>query len=315
MGTAGLAACIALLGAALGLPAAAQAPGSASGAATTKGFQMVYALEIGGKTGLLNGVTGLPSVAPSSSGAPPPAGAKTPMGPATLTLNASHALPGAFYDWVRNAVDGKPVGTTIVIRGADTSGRVSQAAMMSDASVVEVGFPALDASSNAAFAMDVKTHGVLRIEPAPKSTAPSLTKELGARMASMRWLVSGYRFAVGKLDMSRVSRIEAFTLKPGGALQLELTTSNATTQALEGIAPRAPVKGQKPPPPPPALDGQIQLVSTAGQVLATIMLHDVAVTSLTRAPGNAQTGAAVSPGHATLAAKQARITFAPMIAQ
>ncbi len=312
-----LAACIALLGGALALPAAAQAPGN-SGAGATRGFQMVYALGIDGKTGLLNGVTGLPSVAPTNSGAAPTGVAKTPVGPGTLTLHASHGLPTSFYGWVSGTNEGaKSSRTTISILGTDTTGRVSQAATLSDASVLEVGFPALDAASNAVFAMDVKTQGILRVEPTAKPMPAKQMNDLLGRMGNVRWVVSGYRLMVGKLDMARVSRIEAFTLRPGGALALQLTTSGVTSQALESLAPPPPIKGQKPlpVPAPGTLDGQLLLTAASGQVLAAIVLHGATVTSLTQAALNGPTGGGITVRHAVLSAKQAQLNFAPPIAQ
>ena len=281
-----------------------------------KSSPLVYALDIGGKTGLLEGVTGLPAVAPLASGAAPKAAAKPSVGPASLTLLASHGLPAAFYDWVSGALGGKALRTTLGLHGTDIGGRFSQQATLSEASVVTVGFPALEASGIAPLAMSVKASGMLQVEPVAKPMAAPQMSELARRKASQRWTVSGYNLVLGKVDARRgVMRIEAFNLTPGGPLQLQLTASDATARLLEDLGPRPPVKGQKlAPAPAPLQEGRLELLSASGQVLATILLLDTGIASVTYTRGNPQSGV-LEIGHVSLQAKRARINFAPAVLQ
>jgi hypothetical protein len=122
---------------------------------------------------------------------------------------------------------------------------------------------------------------------------------------------------MGKVDMTQIVRVEAFTLRRG-ALQLNLTTHGKTTDALARLAPGAGgvTKEVKTPlMPPPAMDGQLQFANASGVVLATILLHEVSVASFARSSPLGPTGALTPIGHASLVAKQATLAFAPQIAQ
>jgi hypothetical protein len=309
---------IAIAGAAFALPALAQTGALNPSGAVSKGLQAVYVLDIGGKSGVLVGVDGLPALGPPATGSPKAAPGPAPGSPmpATLMLHAGAGLPAAFYQWVTAGINTKADRTTLGLHGVDTGGRYAQTALFSDASVSDVEFPALDASGTAPMSLGVKTHGVLRMEPAGKVPTTQQVSQLAARLGSTRWLVSGFHLEVGKLDTTGVRRVESFSLKPGGALTLDVTTNDPTAQAFARITPKAAVKGQPKPLPPPLLDGRLQLATANGQVLVTILLHEVQVVSSTRQAGlNPATGASVAANHISLGAKQARVAFAPQIGQ
>jgi len=306
----------ALLGAVLALPAAAQ---NMSGAAA-KGPQAVYVVDVGNQTGLLVGLDGLPPIVASASGA-----AKAPSGPmpgspvpATLMLHAGVGLPAPFYQWVSAGTNGSAQRMTLGLRGVDTGGHYGEVALLSDASVSYVEVPALDILSAAPMSLGVKVQGVLRIEPPGKAPTLQQVSQLATRLAAVRWLVSGFHFAVGKLDTSGVRRVESFVVKPGGALTLNLTMNDPAAHAFATLAPKPP-PGARPlvkQPPPPPVDAQLQLVTATGQVQAIIELHEMRVVSAQR--GSAQdraTGAGVVANHVTVTAQQARLVFTPQIAQ
>jgi hypothetical protein len=308
---------MALLGSALALPAIAQVPSSNAGGAA-KGAQMAYVIDVGNQTGVLLGVEGLPNAAPSMTGS-----AKAPVGPAvgtpintSLMLDASVGLPASFYPWVSASIDGKLTPATFGVRGVETGGRYGQAALFSNATVSYVEVPALDTRSNAPIALGVKVVGVLKMEPPGKAPTMQQVSQLATRLGATRWMASGFHVAVGKLDTSGVRRIESFSLKPGGALTLQLTGNDATAQAFGTIAPNPSGAAAKKPVLPPLLDGELQLATAQGQVLVIIPLHEVRVNGVQRqAIQDPNTGAAVVGNTITLSARQARILFAPQIGQ
>jgi len=222
----------------LALPAAAAEP-------------LVYSLEAGGKSGVLLGAEGI---------------AASPVDPnvrSEMTLHAGMGLPQPFYDWVSGALNGKPTGFATTIAAVEASGHAGQTITLSNARLVSVGFGAFDKSSQGTARMDVRLQAAAKSEPAKSPKLPRVP----AHEVSTRWLASGFRLTLGKLDTSQVTHIGAFAMGAGTGAQLELTTSAASAPAFARIAPTPRRRGTV-----ELEDGQLDLLDAQGDVIATLAL-------------------------------------------
>jgi hypothetical protein len=292
---------MALIGALAVLAANAQIIGPLQNSA--RGIQPLI-LEMANQTGGALMVEGLPALGPPVLGIP---NAPLPPGPIALTLNAGAGLPAPFYQWVSAAIDGKGTAATLGFRGVDASGKSVRTALYSDAKVSEVGVPELNRKSSAALTLRIKTSGTVKPEPA----ATDKKVRAAAKPDGSGWRVSGFRVVLGDLSTAGVERIGSFSLTPGGALALTLTLGDETAVSFGKFALTRPGA---------LLDGELQLISSAGQALATIPLQRVQVGAVTRGTsvqsgGVAGTGTMTPANYVTLRAGLARILFAPQIAQ
>jgi hypothetical protein len=282
----------ATLACALAAPLAGAQP--AATGAPPKGAAMVYTLDAAGQSGVLLGAQGLTG---SSTGAP----AKPRVGALSeITLSAGTGLPPAFYAWVSAALLGRPMPFAATVNGVETSGRGGETASIANPRLIGVSFGALDQASHASMHMDVRMQAQLKIEPAKSPKLP----RVDAHAQAARWLVSGYRLALGKLDTSHVPHIGAITLGPGTGAQLDLTTTGATAQAFARVAPTPKQRAAR-----PVEDGELVLTGADGAPLATLVLQDVQVMSLYYGPPppTGATRAAI----VTILAKRADLKFAP----
>jgi hypothetical protein len=276
-----------LVAALLALPAAAQTDSTATGAAP-KGPALVYSLAAGGKSGVLLGAEGL---------------AASPVDPnvrSEITLHAGTGLPQPFYDWVSGALIGKPPPFGLTMEGVDTAGRKGETITLANPRLISIGLGAFDKSSHAPTRMDVRLQAAVKAEPAKSAKLPKVP----AHEVSTRWLANGYRLTLGNLDASQVTHIGAFMMAPGTGAQLEITASPATAGAFARIAPtprrRAAVAID---------DGQLELLGADGNVIATIVLKGVQITSFYYGPP--QAAGAPRPGVIGVIARLVDLRFAP----
>ena len=269
------------LACALALPAAAQT-GSPASKAAPKSPAMAYALEMGGKSAPLFGVQGLP-------------------GPEVI-LEAGSGLPQPFYEWVRGGLLGKFAPLPATLHGADASGQHGETVVLDKPKLVEVSFPALDAASRAAMRMDVKVQATAQAEPTPK--APGAPRHPN----STRWLAAGYRLTLGRLDTRHVARIAAFTLHPGTAAQIEVTTTGSTTDALAAIAPTPKRRLAA-----PVGEGTLEFLAADGSVVATLVMQGVFLTDFYY--GVPATPSAAKPGVFGVMAQRVDLTFTPAMSR
>jgi hypothetical protein len=277
------------LGAALlALPAAAQTGSAAIGVAP-KGPALVYSLTAGGKSGVLLGAEGL-AASPQSE----------PNLRSEFALSAGTGLPQPFYDWVSAALVGKPVPFAATMEAVDASGRAGETITLANPRLIGIGLGAFDKASHAPTHMDVRLQAAVKAEPAKSAKLPKVP----AHEVSARWLASGYRLTLGALDTSQVTHIGAFVMAPGTGAQLELTTSPATAQAFARTAPTPRQRAAV-----PIDDGQLELIGADGNVIATLALKGVQITSFSYAPP--QAAGAPRPGVIGIMARLVDLRFAP----
>lgn len=124
--------------------------------------------------------------------------------PIDLQCNAD--LDPRLLDWlVDSLTPGKPAYNDGTIQAADFNGNVVSERNFFNALVSEVGFPAMDGAS--------REPGVLEVRILPESTA--IAAGGGTLPSAPRpkvWLASNFRFSLGGLPTSRVSRIESFSI-------------------------------------------------------------------------------------------------------
>ncbi|MBE0611883.1 MAG: phage tail protein [Dehalococcoidia bacterium] len=125
-----------------------------------------------------------------------------------ITMLVGLGMDTAFWDWVGHMVDRDPIPMDGAILFADMDSNVVRRMEFKKAWLSEVSLPALDAASNEA--------GLLTIKFRPESTAlkPPGGKLPNLALAKQKtWLASNFRIQVGDLPCTRVTKIEALTIK------------------------------------------------------------------------------------------------------
>jgi hypothetical protein len=125
----------------------------------------------------------------------------------TATLKAGRNMSSAFYEWVRSAIEGRPVTSDASIDITDYDGNVKSTIDLFHATITEVRFPALDAGS--ANAADLEIH--LHAEASHRKHGTGKV-EVGTA-ASQRWFTSGYRLTLGNLDGKGITHVDAVDLR------------------------------------------------------------------------------------------------------
>jgi T4-like virus tail tube protein gp19 len=125
-----------------------------------------------------------------------------------LELRLGLSMPKDLYDWIDASWQLQPTrrnGSVIEV-GADGKPRAERA--FSNALISETGFPALDAAS--------KEAAFLTVRLTPEQVVlgkPSEAKLPAQPKPQKQFLPANFRFELGTLDCSRVSKIDAFTVK------------------------------------------------------------------------------------------------------
>jgi hypothetical protein len=125
-----------------------------------------------------------------------------------IAIQCSPVLPKPLFDWVAGALNMSPIKKNGAIITAGVDSKEQSRLQFNNAQITEVGFPALDASS--------KDTGLLTIKFAPEFTTPLAGKGIALPAVATRakpWLSSNFRLTIPGLDCSRVSKIDAFTIK------------------------------------------------------------------------------------------------------
>ncbi len=125
-----------------------------------------------------------------------------------ITMLVGLGMDTAFWDWVGHMVDRDPIPMDGAILFADMDSNVVRRMEFKKAWLSEVSLPALDAANN--------DPGLLTIKFRPERTklAPVGGKLPNQPLAKQKtWVASNFRLQVGQLPCSRVSKIEALTIK------------------------------------------------------------------------------------------------------
>jgi phage tail-like protein len=153
-----------------------------------------------------------------------------------ITITFGVGMSRSFYEWIKAAIAmSRPQDGAIHI--CDYDGNVKSTLEFHKALITEIGFPALDAES--------KDRARMTIKFAPESTrmltGPGKKIALSNDAAKQKqWLPSKFRLEIPGVDCTRVSRIDAITIKQtvgaqrggirGGPANLELPNLVATVE-------------------------------------------------------------------------------------
>lgn len=172
-----------------------------------------FALELGGQTaGLLPAVQGGNVVAdvveftPGNSLVP-----QKTLGDLhyeEITMLVGLGMDTAFWDWVGHMVDRDPMPMNGAILFADMDFNVIRRMEFKKAWLSEVSLPSLDAASNETGLMTIKLRPESTVLKPPGGKLPNL-----ALAKQKNWLASNFRLQVGDLPCSRVTKIEALSIK------------------------------------------------------------------------------------------------------
>jgi hypothetical protein len=140
--------------------------------------------------------------------------AKKHIGPLrfeNITIDCDPIMPKPLFDWVNSALNMTPARKNGAIITADFNRKEQSRLQFNNALITEISFPACDASS--------KERDYLTIKLAPELTTPLAGK--GADMSGMLnlkasqkgWLPAYFKLSIPGIDCSKVSKIDAFTIK------------------------------------------------------------------------------------------------------
>jgi hypothetical protein len=132
-----------------------------------------------------------------------------------IAIECDPVMPKPLFDWVNSALNMAPIRKSGAIVTADINRKEQSRLQFNNALITEVGFPTLDGSS--------KDPGSLTVKFAPEFTTPLAGK--GADMSGMlnlkasqkAWLPGNFKLSIPGIDCSRVSKIDAFTIKQKAA--------------------------------------------------------------------------------------------------
>ncbi len=123
-----------------------------------------------------------------------------------FTMQIGFSMSKAMYDWINSSWSGKHVRQSGQVVLADHDFDARRAIAFEEALLSEIRIPACDASS--------KETGYMGIKLAPELIS---TKRASGKLTSSKnqkaWLPSNFRLKIGDLPCSRVSKIDAFTIK------------------------------------------------------------------------------------------------------
>jgi hypothetical protein len=197
------------------------------------------------------------------------------VGPLQMVLGSS--MGAGIVAWVQSSLTASPTtkdGRIVTLEGSKTAGAQRT---FYDALITEVGFPALDVSS------DEPVGITLTVQPSEMRVESSVAKAVTAP-GKDTWHASHFTFSLAEMNTKAVSKIDAITVKqtvakhevgeqrdtsksPGATFSIELPASELaqwTAWSAKG--------GVKP--------GSIVYLDDAGAEIGTLVLGAVAITSI-----------------------------------
>ncbi len=126
-----------------------------------------------------------------------------------IAIECDPVMPKPLFDWVNSALNMTPLRKTGALITADFNRKEQSRLQFNNAVISEIGFPAFDASS--------KDPGHLTVKFAPEFTTLLSGKgnDVSGLLAKRTkgWLTANFKLTIPGLDCSRVSKIDAFTIK------------------------------------------------------------------------------------------------------
>ena len=125
-----------------------------------------------------------------------------------IAIQCDPFLPKPLFDWIAATLNMSYMRKSGAIIATDFNRTEQSRLQFNNASISEIGIPACDAAS--------KDVGLLTVKFTPEFTTPlagkgSVLPVVGARQRA--WLSSNFRLTIPGLDCSKVSKIEALTIK------------------------------------------------------------------------------------------------------
>ena len=128
-----------------------------------------------------------------------------------IVMECDPVMPKPLFDWINSALSMTPLRKNGAIVTADFNRKEQSRLQFTNAVITEVGFPTFDATS--------KEPGALTVKCAPEFTTPLAGKgtDVGPMLAqkagNKAWLPGNFRLTIPGLDCTKVSKIDAFTIK------------------------------------------------------------------------------------------------------
>ena len=125
-----------------------------------------------------------------------------------IAIQSDPAMPKPLFDWIASTLTMSHIRKNGAIITADYNRVIQSRLQFNNALITDIGFPACDAA--------LKEAAYLTIKFAPEFTTPSAGKgslAVAVGTKSKAWLPSNFRPTIPGLDCSKVSKIEALTVK------------------------------------------------------------------------------------------------------
>jgi hypothetical protein len=126
-----------------------------------------------------------------------------------IRLEVGADMDKSFYNWIVQALQGQHVSLSGAILGADYNFNVISRLEFQRALITEVTFPALDATSKDTARLSI----VLSPEQTVLNRKASGKLSVTSAKTQKKWLTSNFRLSIDGLDTTRVTKIDALTIK------------------------------------------------------------------------------------------------------
>ena len=130
-----------------------------------------------------------------------------------ITINCGTGMSKGFYEWIKASFDhnyGRKNGALIT---ADYNYKEHSRLTWFNGLISEIGFPALDAASKDAAKMTIKVHPEYTRTTTTTGGAAVAGKYAINPLVQKKWLPANFKLEIPGLDCTRVTKIEAITLK------------------------------------------------------------------------------------------------------
>jgi|SRR5580704_7599883 phage tail-like protein len=210
-----------------------------------------------------------------------------------LKLQVGMAMSAPFYDWISRFFSGTPDTRSGAIIAADFYYNERARRTFSGAIIKEVGFPKLDATDKNAAFMSI---GVAVEDIQFQVGNGAALDQYAGMMKQKLWTSCNFRFSLNGYDCSRVSKIDAFTIKQniiehhvGGSRipfksisrvdvpNITIYVPEADAEPFYKRATEAARKGQ----PTANLNGMIELLDNGGVTLAELAFRNSDIVGVT----------------------------------
>jgi hypothetical protein len=126
-----------------------------------------------------------------------------------FTVQLGLGMSKPMYQWIKASFDNKVARKDGAIIAADFNIKAKSERSFQNALITEIGFPALDAAA--------KDPAFLTVKFAPELTVDKVESvQLNAKPSNQKlFLPSNFRISIGDLPTTKVSKVDAFTVKQG----------------------------------------------------------------------------------------------------